>query len=193
MEHPAQPNAQYPPVDRRSRLWVIGRTVAHCLGFEGSALARLAPQPAAYAGGRTPAATTRRTSATATAASTSCSVKPGQGRGDSAATTAASHHVPRKQGTRPEAASNVRAPRGLVTVAERPPRPAMVATSSTSDGRDLLDQRWLRPPRPAVVATSSTSGGCGLLGQQPAAVGRTPAATTRPTSRPQPQRAPQAA
>ena len=189
MEHPTQPNTRNPPVDRGSRLWVVGRTVARCLGFEarrwrashlnqrptavgqrcglrrglrtsnqrpsprplqaGHALARLAPQPAAYAVGRTrwrashlnqrptamahalarprpaasdgaarshldqrpgaraphqrarrashlnqrptavgrtPAATTRRTSATATPASTSSSAAPGQGPGDSAVT-----------------------------------------------------------------------------------------------------------
>src|SRR5215203_2643984 len=78
---------------------------------------------------------------TATTASTSSSVKPGQGRGDSAVIAAASHHVPRKQGTHPSADRKLRAEGS---------RDGRRATSSTSEGCDLLDQRWLRPPQPAA-------------------------------------------
>src|SRR5215207_2585568 len=81
---------------------------------------------------------------TATTASTSSSAAPGQDRGDSAVIAAASHHVPRKQGT------SHRGPQA----AGRGSRDGRRATSLTSGGCDLLDQRWLRPPRPAVVATS---------------------------------------
>ena len=106
------------------------------------------------------------------------SAEPGQGRGDSAvnqrrrATTSLVNRGPSPQRT----ASCGQ--RGLVTVAERPPRPTVVAASSTSGeraprpavARDLLDQRWTRPPRPAVgdrsVVSGDRSGGRDLLDQR---------------------------
>jgi hypothetical protein len=73
---------------------------------------------------------------------------PRQDRGTAPQPTTASHHVPRKQGTRPTADRKLRAEGS---------RDGRRATSSTSEARDLLDQRSARPPRPAKRATSSTS------------------------------------
>ena len=92
------------------------------------------------------------------------------GRGGRAATVSRPRRTPASRARQPARRCTHRrrvAGGGLETVAERPPRPAVVAaTCSTSgsqrrsrDGRqsDLLDHRWSpgRPPRPAVVAATS--------------------------------------
>src|SRR5829696_7915242 len=133
MEHPTQPDTQNLPVDRRSRLRVVGRTGACCLGFEARRwrashlnqrlmpwAARL-PPPLVVPPDRNPSEHLKQREARA---------GPwGQRRNQRR--RAATSLVNREPNPKCTASCGQR---GLVTVAERPPRPAVVTTSSTSGG-----------------------------------------------------------
>src|SRR5215211_5463560 len=139
MEHPTQPDTQNLPVDRRSRLWVVGRIVACCLGFEARRwrASHLNQRPTPWAAPLPPPLVVPPRPQPQRAPP--AALRPGRAVGTARQPTTASNHVPRKQGTRPETDRKLRAG-GLVTVAERPPRPAKRASSSTSEAREFLDR-----------------------------------------------------
>src|SRR5215203_5330452 len=141
MEHPTQPNAQRLPVDRGSRLWVVGRTVACCLGFEARRwrASHLNQRPTPWAAPLPPPLVVPPRPQPQRAPP--AALRPGRAVGTARQPTTASNHVPRKQGTRPETDRKLRAEGS---------RDGRRATSSTSGGCDLLGQRWLRPPQPAA-------------------------------------------
>ncbi len=149
-QHPTRPRSSYPAPHPATG----GATGMPRGGFEAP---RCAPRTSTSSSARTrlPTATTRRTSRDRNHSEhprqRRARAGPGEQRRNQQrrATTSLVNRGP----SPPRTAS--RRQRGLVTVAERPPRPAVVAAS--------VDRWWLRPPRPTVVAASSTSGGGDLL------------------------------